>query len=191
MGGRGGSHQPGVEVQAGKKAGKILKAGKIRILVKKDMSGGEEAGEPGGADTFEGQFERGGIARLATDGGRGVETSSEKKPRCGLEFVNAAAQRIAASFEKNEASAWRKGSDKMRDARMIERLASANPERGRGTIENAANLFVRNGMSRARVQDFRGVDEIDQGCSMGLREERGKTNFREFCGEQRRKAHAD
>ena len=188
MGGRGGSDQPSVEVQAGKKACEIVKAGKVRIFVQENMRGGKEAGEPGGADSFEGQFERGGIARLATDGGRGVETNGEKQSRRGLKFVNAAAERIAARFEKNEASAWRKGADKMRDARMLQRFATADPENGRGTIENAANLFVRNGMSRSGVQDFRSVDELDQGCAMGCREERGETNFREFCGEQRRES---
>jgi len=110
------------------------------------MRGGEEAGQPCGAKAFESQFQWGWIARLATERGRGVETNGQKKSRRGLEFVNAAAQQIAASFEKNEAAALRDGLNEMRDSGMLERLASADPQNGGGAIKNALNLFVRNGM---------------------------------------------
>jgi hypothetical protein len=60
--------------------------------------------------------------------------------------VNAAAQQLAASFQKNEAAAPDDGADQMRDSGMFERLASADPNDGRGTAQEATNSFMRNGM---------------------------------------------
>ena len=81
--------------------------------------------------------------------------------RHGLELVNAAAQQSAASFEKYEAAALHDGADQVRDSRMLERLASADPKDGSGICKKAANSFVRNRMCRTGMQDFCGVDKID------------------------------
>jgi hypothetical protein len=104
--------------------------------------------------------------------------------------VNAAAQQSTASFQEYEAAALHDGTDQVRDSGMLERFTSADPENGRGTGKEATNSFVRNRMGGSRVQDFCGVDEINQVCRAGSPDEPGDTSFCEFCREQRGKAHA-
>ena len=87
--------------------------------------------------------------------------NGQKKLRHGLELVNAAAQQRAACFEKYEAAALRDGADQVRDSGMLKRLASTDPENGRGTDKEAANSFMRYGMRGTGVQNLCGVDKID------------------------------
>src|SRR2546427_789723 len=95
------------------------------------------------------------------EGRRTVRANGQKELRHGLELVNAAAQQRAACFEKYEAAALRDGADQVRDSGMLKRLASADPENGRGTDKEAANSFMRYGMRGTGVQNLCGVDKID------------------------------
>ena len=65
-------------------------------------------------------------------------------------------------FEKNVMTARCNGSDKMRYSRMVQRLASANPNDRRGAGDGVANLFMRNRMRGTGVQDFRGIGKREQ-----------------------------
>src|SRR6266403_1044907 len=160
--GSGDGDHPALNFRGGKNPGECLEPRNIRIFANGRMDGGEETGEPSGAEALQRQFECARIAEVPSGGRqRTIRANGQKKLRHGLELVNAAAEQSAASFEKYEAAALPDGADKVRDPGMLERLASADPENGRGTAQEATNSFVRNGMSGAGMQDFSGVDKID------------------------------
>src|SRR6266850_2248901 len=188
---RGSGDHPAIDIRDGKNPGQSREPGNVRIFPDGRVDGREETGEPRGAETLERQFECARMAEFPSGGGRRTfRANGQKKLRHGLELVNAAAQQSAASFEKNETAALHDGADEVRDSGMLQRLASADPENGCGTEEQAANSFVRNGMCRTGMQDFCGVDEINEVCRAGSPEESGDTSFCEFSREQRGEAHA-
>src|SRR5882672_1916422 len=160
--GSGGGDDPAIDIRGGKNPGENLEAGNVRIFANGRMDGGEETGEPSGAEALERQFECARIAEFRSGGGRRtVRANGQKKLRHGLELVNAAAQQSAARLEKYETAGLHDSADQVRDSGMLERLASADPENGCRTAQEATNSFMRNGMSRTGVQDFCCVDEID------------------------------
>ena len=155
------------------------------------MHSSEKTRELRRAESFEGQFECAGLAGIRIRRhGRTIRADGKKQLRHGLKFMNAAAQKRSTCFEKNETAALHDGLDQVRNSGMLQRLAPADPKDGRGTGKKAVNSFMRNGMSRARVQDFCRVDKINQRYLTGPPEESGETSFCQFCKEQRRKAHA-
>jgi len=79
--------------------------------------------------------------------------------------MNAAAEKRSISFEKHEMTALRNSADKMRDARMMQRLAASDPHNRRAAGSDFADFFVRNGMAGVGMEDLRGVHELDGGNS--------------------------
>jgi hypothetical protein len=71
--------------------------------------------------------------------------------------MNAAAKKPSIGFEKNGMTAPREGANQMRDARVMQRFASADPNDRRTAADEIANLFVRNRMAGIVMQDFRGI----------------------------------
>jgi hypothetical protein len=74
-----------------------------------------------------------------------------------LKFVDAAAECGSIGFEKNKMAAPRDGTDQMRNARMIERLASANPNHRRAAGNDFANPLVGNRLIGMVMQKFSGI----------------------------------
>jgi hypothetical protein len=78
--------------------------------------------------------------------------------------MNAATQKRSIGFEENKMTAVRDGADQMRNAGMIERFASTDPNNRRAAGDNFANLFVRNRMARIGMQNFCRIHELDGAC---------------------------
>ena len=91
--------------------------------------------------------------------------------------MNAAAQKNSLRFEKNMLAARRDGTDKMRDSRVVQRLASANPNDRRGTSDDVANLFVGNGMRGTGVQQLRRIGKRKQSAVLRTMEDSREADF--------------
>src|ERR1700682_509081 len=82
--------------------------------------------------------------------------------------MNAAAEKNSIGFEENKITAARDGANQMRNAGMIQRLASPDPNDRRAAASNIADLFVRNRMAGIGMQNFCRIHELDG--AGGLRE---------------------
>src|SRR6267378_7461822 len=65
-----GGDRPAIDIRGGKNPGENPEPGNVRIFANGRMDGGEETGEPSGADTFERQFACARISEFRSGGGR-------------------------------------------------------------------------------------------------------------------------
>ena len=103
--------------------------------------------------------------------------------------MNAAAQKSSIGFEENKMTASRDSANQMRNAGMMQRLASPNPNDRRAAVDNIADLFVRNGVAGIGMENFRCLDELygANSCSgTQLLRDAGQGEVR---SEPQRKAH--
>ena len=119
----------------------------------------------------------------------GIQPNRQKQSRHRLKLVNAPAQHGPISLEKNKMTAPGDGAHKMRSARMIQRLASANPN-DRGPAGNKfAYLFVRNRMIGIVMQKFSRIHKLN-GAYLRARSLREPGLGEVRCKPQRKPQHA-
>src|SRR5436190_3030352 len=153
------------------------------------MHANQKAGEPGCAHALRGKFEctmpkvfRGVTLRT-------FQPNGKKEPRHRLKLVNAPAKKRSIGLEKNKVARLRNGPDKMRNARVMQRLASPNPNNRRAAGINLANSFVRNGMTGIMVQNFCRIHKLNGAGSSGKSCLWREPGHRQVCCEPQRKLH--
>src|SRR5712664_2903447 len=126
-----------------------------------------KTGEPRGADALHGQFRcaRPEAAGLATERAK-LKTNGQKKPRHRLKLMHAAAEKSAIGFEENKMTAVRDGANQMRNAGMMQRFASPDPNDRRAAGNNFTDLFVGNRMAGIGMQNIRRIYELDQAAAL-------------------------
>src|SRR5260370_34760329 len=121
-----------------------------------------KAREPRGTDALHGQFRR---ARTESAGRATqrviLETNGQNEPRYRLKLMNAAAEKSSIGFEENKMTVLRDGADQMRNAGMMQRFASPDPNDRRAAANDIADFFVRNRMAGIGMQNFRRIHELD------------------------------
>jgi hypothetical protein len=75
--------------------------------------------------------------------------------------MHAAAEKSSIGFEENKMAAVRDGTNQMRDAGVMQRLASPDPNDRRAAANNIADLFVRNRTAGIGMQNFCRIHEPD------------------------------
>src|SRR5260370_42368442 len=75
--------------------------------------------------------------------------------------MDAAAEKSSIGFEEYKMTILRDGANQMRNAGVIQRLASPDPNDRRAAANNIADLFVRNWMAGIGMQNFRRIHEPD------------------------------
>ena len=81
--------------------------------------------------------------------------------------MNAPTKKRSIGFEKNKVARLRDGPDKMRNASVMQRLASPNPNNRRAPGINHANSFVRNRMAGIVVQNFCRIHKLNGAGASG------------------------
>src|SRR5260370_6886921 len=76
--------------------------------------------------------------------------------------MDAAAEKSSIGFEEYKMTILRDGANQMRNAGMMQRFASPDPNDRRAAANNIADLFVRNRMAGIGLQNFRRIHELDQ-----------------------------
>src|SRR5258708_7931000 len=103
--------------------------------------------------------------------------------------MDAATEKSSIGFEENKMTVLRDGTNQMRNAGMMQRFASPDPNDRRAAANNIANLFVRNRMAGIGMQNFRRIHELDG--AGGLRETQflREPGDGEVCSKPQGKAH--
>jgi len=76
--------------------------------------------------------------------------------------MHAAAEKSAIGFEENKMTTVRDSANQMRNAGVMQRLASPDPNDRRAAANNIVDLFVRNRMAGIGMQDFCRIHELDR-----------------------------
>jgi hypothetical protein len=114
----------------------------------------------------------------------GIQTNRQKEARHGLKLMNAAAKQGSIGLEKNKMTASRDGTHQMRNSRMFQRLASADPNDGRASRNYFVNLFVRNRMAGIVMQNFCRIHKLRR----ALVRDKPQCSYKPGSGEVRCKA---
>src|SRR5260370_16266199 len=76
--------------------------------------------------------------------------------------MDAAAEKSSIGFEENKMTILRNGANQVRNAGMMQRFASPDPNDRRAAANNIADLFVRNRMAGIGMQNLRRIHELDE-----------------------------
>src|SRR5712692_4647338 len=76
--------------------------------------------------------------------------------------MDSAAEKNSIGFEKNKMTALYSSANQMRNAGMMQRLASPDPNDRRTAGNNFAHFFMRNGMAVVGMQDFCRIHKVDR-----------------------------
>src|SRR5713101_3140205 len=75
--------------------------------------------------------------------------------------MNAAAEKSSIGFEENKMTILRDGANQVRNAGMMQRFASPDPNDRRAAANDIADFFVRNRMAGIGMQNFRRIHELN------------------------------
>lgn len=148
-----GGDQPTIDVPFGKKLTEATEFPEVQAFVNNGMDRGKETRETRRVDPLHGPFECG--------RSRKAKPKGQKHPGKRLKLMNPPPQKGSTCLEKNETATKCAGPHKMANSRMIERLGTANPHDRRGTGDDGAHSFMRNGMSGTEMQDLGGIREFN------------------------------
>src|SRR5258708_39938017 len=103
--------------------------------------------------------------------------------------MDAAAEKGSIGFEENKMTVLRDGANQMRNAGMMQRFASPDPNNRRAAANDIADFLVRNRMAGIGMQNFCRIHELDR--AGGLRETQfpREPGHDEVRSEAQRKAH--
>src|SRR5579859_10419 len=151
---RGSSgNQPAVHIPFRYKRAESCDLRKVQIFVNSRVDDGKKTGEPRGPKSF--GRERG-IRRFQQ-----IEANGQKQFWLGLKFVDPPAESYSIGFEKYAMTALRKGANKMTNPGMKQRLIAANPNHRSRILHQRMHLFAGNRSSRAGMEDFRGINAME------------------------------
>src|SRR5258708_39327607 len=103
--------------------------------------------------------------------------------------MHAAAEKSSIGFEEDKMAAVRDGANQMRNAGVIQWLASPDPNNRRAAANNIADLFVRNRMTGIGMQNFRRIHELDEAGAVRETQFPREPGHEEDRSEAQRKAH--
>src|SRR5260370_28432239 len=103
--------------------------------------------------------------------------------------MDAAAEKSSIGFEEYKMTILRDGANQMRNAGMMQRFASPDPNDRRAAANNIADLFVRNRMAGIGMQNFRRIHELDEAGALRETQFPREPRHDEVRSEGQRKAH--